>query len=301
MNPEWYPVITEHGVKPFTKDRRDRAFDANRYFGAPDLSMLPPNGLGRKVNYIVNQIFSQFCTACATSVASSYQEANRLFSFEWQAAKIGQLSGESIVNGADPRKALGTAVTYGSLPQELAPLTLAKDGDIKCADWNNWNPGLDLKAAPYEKQSIFWITGPDMFNAICQQLVQHQKENMVAIAATRWYVPGDFKGHLKFDPNANTGRHMYLFIDYKIIDHTKYLVLQNSYGIDTGDNGLFYVAQPDVNAAFNEEYTKCAMFYDLDPDTVKRWYLHNLALADILNLPWILKYVFPMVLKYLST
>lgn len=116
-------VQPNSGSKPLTYDARDHAFAHHRLFGAASLSALPADGLGRKPLAIKNQGFSQFCTAFGTSSAFEYQEGV-IFSPEYQAAKIGYLTGEPIVNGADPRAALKAICAYGSLPQTLAPFRL---------------------------------------------------------------------------------------------------------------------------------------------------------------------------------
>lgn len=46
------------------------------------------------------------------------------------------------------------------------------------------------------------------------------------------------------------GWHAYLFIDWCIIDGIEYLIAQNSYGPDAGDNGFLYFPREVVNREF---------------------------------------------------
>lgn len=165
------------GGKPLTHNTR-KDFPHMAYFGAPQLSQLPAT-LGREVFNLIDQEATSFCTACNTSTARAYAKKIPM-SFEFQAAKIGQHSGEQILNGADPKKALETGVLFGSLPQDKAPLNLANTGQ-DVADWTKWDIPLDLIADQNEASSYFRVdTGSfDAFDNI-RSALWTDKQNRIA-------------------------------------------------------------------------------------------------------------------------
>jgi hypothetical protein len=261
-------VQPNSGSKPLSYDARDHAFAHHRLFGAAPLSALPAQGLGRIPLAIKNQGFSQFCTAGGTSSASEYQEGV-VFSLEFQAAIIGYLTGEPILNGADPRAALKAICAYGSLPQALtpyrlnvqddsAPAYMQAEPDTFIADWRNWDlKTLLATAQKYQKAAYLPITGPyDTFDSIRAALFSGTDENQVAIAFGKWFenwneVSDD--GIVPTGCNQLIGYHCWLFIDWVTINGKLYLVAQNSYGKSFGKGGLQFFDRETVNEAFKSQ------------------------------------------------
>ena len=267
-----------NGSAPLTEDTRD--FNHQAVFGATPLANFNPSGRGTVPFPPNNQEQYSYCTGCAVSEAAGYQDA-AAYSFEYQIAKIGEISGFPITNGADPRKAMQSGVLYGSLPRALAPMSI--DGAATAVvDWNNWPSALDEAAAQHERQSYFRVdTGDyDAFDNIRSALATSPHD--VAMAFTPWYaewenVPGGII------PSGHTlvGWHAHLFIDWKTINGVLYLVQQNSWGVNWGDGGLSYWSRDIVNATLGVSGAGAYMFVKMDPNVVKRFQLHNVALSDI--------------------
>lgn len=265
----------KHGSGPVTDDKRD--FQHSEIFGATG-SMLKslPQRLGRKPIKIKDQKDTNFCTAFSTSTASEFQEGIE-FSPEFQAAKIGEKSGRTIVDGADPRMALEAARIFGSAPQDKVEWSLANKTPDFLANWDNWPQPLDLLAYPFEKQSYFRIdTGPfDPFDNIKLALSQAFGDNGIGIAFTLWkgdnwnYAPGGFVDSFAGEIG---GFHAYNYLDFdETYKKTEVLTVQNSVGTEYGDQGLQHFTRDVVNAIYNNPLGSAAyIFRDLSPDVVRR-------------------------------
>lgn len=274
-------VTLNSGGRPLTSDRRD--FHHSRYFGSTVdmLAQLPREGLGRQVINLNNQGMTSFCTACATSEASAYMEGVPM-SFEFQAAKIGQLVGEPIVNGADPRKAMETMVLYGSLPKTAAPFSLEDHDAAFLADYRSWPPPLDLQSGQFEKASYFRAdTGPfDAFDNIRVALFQASAAKGVVMAFSQWFQ--EWNSPPIVGPGKYfVGWHAYLFIDWVQLNGVPHLKAQNSYGPLCGDGGVQYFPREVVNATFAVPGSGCYIFRDVNPRDVKSWNEQQSTLAVI--------------------
>lgn len=277
-----HPGVQVSGSKRLLDDKRD--FQHHKLFGAPAPLSLPPT-LSRKPPFgIKNQAFTSFCTAYSTCAASEYQEGVEL-SPEWQTAKVGQVSGAPILNGADPRKALAAAVIHGSLEQALAQWRLPDVGAEWVANWNNWPAPLDVQAFKHEKLSYFRVdTGPhDAFDNIRLALFLAQPDNGVGIAFTRWYNEWNHptNGVMLEGKTFSNLYHAHLLIDWKDIDGQTYIVGQNSYGTAFGDAGLTYWSRGEVNRMFSTGDGGAYIFRDLTPDIVYNFYWKNRMWKEI--------------------
>lgn len=301
-------VPLRSGLKPLTPDIRDRRFLHSKLFGAPDLSQLPPSGLSRIPGKIKNQFATQFCTAFATSSASEYQEGVEL-SPEYQAAKIGFMNGEPIVNGSDPRMALKAAIAFGSLEAKDVPehMKLTQMNAPSVADWTQWPTSLDEKAKEHMKRAFIPIdrAGLDTFDAIKWALWCGRNEEQAVIAMGRWYSFWNAVGqdgivqHNQYSPY---GLHAYLFIDWTMIDGRDYLVCQNSYGEGFGDDGLQYFSREIINAvwgAIGRDGTGLFIYRDVDSTTVDALREQQLSLYEIL-LDWYYRLIFRLQYGFFS-
>jgi hypothetical protein len=304
----------QSGSKPLAHDKRD--FKASRFFGSPDISQIPPEGLGRKPFSLNNQQLTNFCTACATSEANAFIRGVPM-SMEFQAAKIGQLAGAPITDGADPRVAMKAGILYGSLPKDKAPMSLDTSSDGYIADYKNWEPSLDTLAGQNEDASYFQIDdGPnDAFDNIRAQLYLAYQERLhtgskaidVAMAFSQWfeqfnvttvtYAPAVsvsgigpfFSAIINFFRSIAPGLfggevwHAYLFIDWCIRDGAPYLIGQNSYGNAWGDQGVQYFSRETVNALFADYRAGAFMYREVNPADVKSWQDQQANIAVIDN------------------
>lgn len=298
------------GSKPLEYDRRQ--FSHSRYFGTLPIWQLPKNGLGRTPFNLNNQGFTNFCTACATSEANAFLRGKEM-SFEFQAAKIGQLAGAPILGGADPRIAMKAGILFGSLQRELAPLTLEKDGAATVADYKNWPAPLDLQAGQNEDASYFQIDdGPyDAFDNISAALYDAYLERKakgendkqdVAMFFTQWFpqmdtttvdfvppkplagvrplfsVIRDFFASIFPSLFGGEAWHAYICIDWR---DENYLKIQNSYGNAWGDGGVQYFSRETVNALMADYRAGAFMYREVNPKDVQSWQEQQTSLQSI--------------------
>lgn len=251
-----HPRVPKGGVKRLKYDKRD--YDFKKTFGVTKSTLeLLPETLNRVPLSIKDQQFTNFCTGYGVSAASEYQEGIEL-SPEYQTAKIGQIYGQPILNGAEPRSALKSAVTYGSLPQSLSPYRLNQDGQEKVANWDAWPEALDQLAAKHKKKRYYRVTygypdDLDVFDSIKIGLWFAKESKGVVVAFGNWYEEWNHaqpKGIVSVPQTQSYSRHCYLFIDWKQIDGKEYLVAQLSSGTLFGDRGLLYFSREAVNEAY---------------------------------------------------
>lgn len=221
-------------------------FSHENTFGS---SVALPATLGRTPRYIKDQGLSDYCTAAARSAAGSYL-FGREMSFEYQTAKEGEEAGSPIYNGAQPNLADEACVDYGFLPDEQCPLKFTQDGWINPAEWQNYPPALDGQAIVNNVGRPFDVA-PE-FDSIKSALFQGKAENAVVIANGFWYDEWNSPryGIVPTPKTAPLTRHDYIFIDWKTIEGTEYLIAQLSQGTGFGDGSLIYMTREAIQVAF---------------------------------------------------
>lgn len=250
-----------------------RRFKHALTFGASRdiLLKLPRKGLGRKPISIEDQQNTNFCTGYSSSTASEYME-KRDMSPEYQVAKLSEFSGFPITNGATPETTLKVLKRYGSLPKEMSPYSLEKDGAATVADWKKWPKALDDAAREYKKASWFDVMeGPfDTFDNMRVALYQAQEsgEERVIQAFTQWFSNWTGRGIIRRGTGAYSW-HAHVFIDWTEKDGKEVLVQQNSYGEDWGDGGLSYWSREAINQLAEDNRNEAYMFRDVSPETIK--------------------------------
>lgn len=219
-------------------------FSHNKTFGS---SLESPATLGRIIQYIKDQGVSNYCTAFARASAASYFFGHEM-SAEFQTAKEGQELGYPIYNGADTNSADIAAEEFGFLLDASSPLKFEKDGWTKPADWTQYPPELDAQAFP--NSAVPFNAYPD-YQSIKAALISGNPENAVVIASGYWYQEWNDSAAILPVPTTNPiTRHVYLFVDFKMIGGKEYLVAQLSQGTDEWDGGVCYMSEEVVNTAF---------------------------------------------------
>lgn len=281
-------AIIQNG-KPLIPDRRDARFLHSKKFGLAALHTLPPQGLGR-VPYKINQQGDTFfCTAAGTSSAAEY-EAGRKFSFEFQVAAISRRVGKPILDGAEPRLALQARVAYGCLPDEMTPAHLRLDPEDAevIADWREWRQDLWDAARAFVAEGFFWLGEEyEPFDQVREALWSARAENQVVMANGRWYQSWN---NVRADgilpaPTGGYALHEYAIIDWRLINGSEYLVIQNSCGKSYGDKGLQYIDRATMNAAWPRAWgdgTGMAIWRKVNPQDINSLKRQWLSLAEVL-------------------
>lgn len=286
-------VPARNGCKPLRPDWRDKRFSHSKKFGSASVATLPTYGLGRVPLKINDQnpggVSTQYCTAAGTSSAAEYEQ-NRKFSFEFQVAAIGRMSGAPILDGADPRMALKARVAYGSLPDELTPdyLRLSNMNTMSIAQWSNWPNDLWNAARKYVAGGFFWLDSSNTpFDMVREALWNARVENEPVVAFGKWFSAWNAVGPDGFIPKTTDGQytlHCYDIIDWTQVGGIDYLIIQNSVGSGYGKNGTQLIDRKTFDAAWPFSYgdgTGMAIYRKANPDDIDALKQQWLSLLDI--------------------
>lgn len=232
----------------------------------PQLSELPPNGLGRGARWIKDQKSTNWCTAASTTAVSEDQE-NVPLSMEFQMMTIYLVMGEINPNGADLRSACKALVKYGSLPERNVPkhLRLKSDGSNMAEILNpeNWPDECFRIARAYAKGAFVSVQGPyDTFDNIRAFLYKYRDRTIEvgALWRPKWTSEREIFAVYPAEGNG----HAFKIFDWK----GDYLKIQQSYGDTIGEKGVQYMHRNVVNATLNMGlYT----FIDLTPDQARAY------------------------------
>ena len=246
------------GLKPTKHDPRDYSY--HKTFGAISTALALPDEYFAGHPVVKNQYLSQFCTAFGAYAVAACEDGVD-FSPEWFFAQEKALTGDPLDQPEDLRTPCNTACQKGFLPQAQAPFTLADKDPLFLADARNW-PASGLTAASiYKKKSYFHVEGD--FDAVRRVLYENSKFKRAILTGVLWYndwttAPNGIVPDFSISP---AGLHCIAIIGFTKKNGIDYLVVQNSYGEEIGDHGLFYFDR----ATFNENFTEpMFMFVDYD-------------------------------------
>ena len=262
-------------LAPATKDRRDWVYTA-------PTSALPPT-LGRAAKYLKDQGTTNECGGHAVASAIGWQ-TNKDMSADWQYAQIEEIIGKVNTKGVDPRSAMKSGLIYGALPQELAPFTWQQKGEAYISDWRNWPATLKEIAKQNVRAGYFKVTGDrDPYDNIKQVLYNEFPNNTVVNAFSRWYTEFNTpqNGIIPYPINFYA-YHAYIFIDWKTINGTEYLVAQLSSGPTFGDKGLLYFSREIVNRLFHDPDASLYIYKVPNPQDIQSLMLQKLTLLELL-------------------
>ena len=212
---------------------------------------------------IKNQETSDLCVAFSLSTIREKTEKVEI-SPEYLFAKAKEKEGSIVNFGSDPFSMASIAVKVGALEQSVSPMNLSRDGRDKCADWKNYPSYLDDAAKTHKAGSYFEVKGFDEFRSVMQT------RNIPVQAGVYWqYGWTDMAGGIipeyEKSIHQSINPHAIAVVGQKKINGKMYLVIQNSYGDEVGDKGLFYFPKSQVDKFI---FGLCVL--DEDPEAVKR-------------------------------
>lgn len=213
----------------------------------------------------------------------------------YQMAKIKQIRGEYKSFGANLHDAAMALVKYGSLPRSKTPFTFGtgkitdRNRDF-LANWLNWPSALDQIAAQHKVGSFFNVDGAgDTFDNIRSALWLNasKSQGYEVMFGLNWrpewtYAAGGVIDEA-YSSSAGNG-HCIKLIGQKMIGGVPFLVLQNSWGKQYGDGGLYYVSRRVINAEFKAGYG--AITFKRVAAALAQYYAEN---GININTPWILQ------------
>lgn len=216
------------GLKPHKKDWRD--YSHHRTFGSAPLSDLPDEYM--LVSDILDQNGFPKCTSFSSCAVKASKEGIE-FDPDWFYAREGDVAGQVSTDGYDLRTAMQTGVDKGFKPM--------KDG----------------QGAPDQfcEGGYFAIDGPyDLFDNIRSAMWMAQKEKRCGEIGTMWYDEWFYanKGFVLQGAAKEAGLHAIKCAGWKKVNGVICLLMQNSFGKNFGDGGLYYFQRETANKEFTE-------------------------------------------------
>jgi len=242
--------VIEGGLKRERKDPRDFSFGG--VFGKVevpigDFTVAEPLEIkDQEIN------IPDGCTGYSLSAVSEDQEEVTL-SPEFTFAMIKKIQGNWKSWGGGLREGCKSAVKIGFIEKSDVPFVVSEKDRNFLANWNNWPWELQLKAQKHAKQSFLRVDeGPDRFEAIRSALWANRGQKQSVYTGCTWR-PGWLgapNGVIPKEPKNGGVGHAIKAFGIKYINGEPYLMIQNSYGIDVGDKGIFYFPRSVVNREF---------------------------------------------------
>lgn len=243
------------GLQILPEDKEDLRLGA--VFGVVEKADLPEDDFDlAPTSPIKNQGKLDFCASFAATSISGDQEDVELDEL-WQFAQAKEIRGEYKSWGCDLRSIGLSMVKVGSIKKSDAPFDMTKPRDF-LANWENYPAELKEKAKEHKKNSMWFVDGPyDTFDNIRSALHQAYMakshiDRSSLIAGTMWryswnassVVPGS-----GWENDRGEG-HAIKIRGQKKINGEVYLKVQNSWGRDIGETGIFYFPRKVVNDCF---------------------------------------------------
>jgi hypothetical protein len=252
-----YTDRRQYGSRPWLWDPREKGFSHKKYFGAANITLLPPDGLHRARRPVENQLSTLRCGPTQAVVGNAYIRRVR-FSPEYQTVKISLQQNRPVDDyGSEPKAVMNSLRDDGSLYIDMSPVALAKDGQQESVNPKRFSKELDEKAQLNRIIAYLGVDDQyDYFDDIRWALYRAYKAGTdtgpVVHAFSPWYEEWTVarKGVVAPVYSNMAGWHAYLFIDWCLIDGIPYLIAQNSYGENVGDRGFFYFPREVVNREF---------------------------------------------------
>lgn len=264
-------MVIRHGMRPVKRDKRDYSFHRtfHRIFGTADPQVLSP------LEYTYDSEISnpdqnaelapEECTCYTiTDIALDQDVAlkgrasiERYFpGFNYMQTMVAQGSNGVDLDGADPRKAYGTASLAGLLKVSDSPFKIGEKEQEFIANYKNWPAESAAKARPYRRGPFFNVdkkNGMDWFDSFRTALrIQVDTKTSIGIGAP-WFlewatpsagvIPNVFTG----DPST-LNWHFWKLCGERLFGGETYLIAKTWQGIGYGDGGFTYYPRSVINA-----------------------------------------------------
>lgn len=236
---------------------------------------------------IENQGRLDFCATFAGTSVTEDQEGEEMDPL-WQFAQAKKIRGEWKSWGCDLRSAGMSFVKAGSLPAKHAPYAMGEQTRDVLANWESYHKALDELAAPHKKASLWFVDGPhDTFDNIRSALWKAYNAKSVVdrsslIGGTLWryswnLASGGVIPKKGWESDEGEG-HAIKIRGQKKIKGEWHLIIQNSWGEDVGEKGLFYFPRAVVNACFGP-YGQIA-FKDMEYEEARYYNDNGINIGD---------------------
>jgi hypothetical protein len=235
-------------LKVLPKDNRD--FKLSAILKLPPLEELPEE-FELKPLVVHSQLNSDYCTQEASCGVSELQEEVEL-SPEWCFAVSKMISGDPEDFGQDLRTAVSVHTKYGAIEKSEAPYSIQDTEDEIIRYINNWPKELFEKALKHRKKSYFKVDGQyDAFDDIRAYIWKFKGESRACVLGLEWSWPLEQEIMDKVEEYG--GGHAVYCRGWKKINGITYLIIQNSYDKEAGNNGSHCFSREIINK-FAEKY-----------------------------------------------
>lgn len=231
-------------LKKLAEDARD--FTVSGLFDLPDPKTLPPNFIVPSTTFVKDQLYTDYCSAYASTAVSEDQEGIEL-SPEFQFFATKQIEGNSDW-GADLRDTGKSYTKTGSLERHLTNFGPLTNRQI-ILDPSSWTPDQIASAKKHLKASYIKVTGPyDQFdNARCT-LAYFRDDFRSIYTGISWCKEWISAPNGIIDKQGTQmDGHAFKVKGWKTINGVIYLVCQLSSGTNVGDKGFFYMTREIFN------------------------------------------------------
>jgi hypothetical protein len=240
---------------------------------------------------VKNQLDSDCCAAMSSTTASELQEGV-LLSPEFVFAAGKEISGDLEGFGLTIYDVLKAHTKVGAIEKKNAPFSLENKSRDFIADIKNWPTESKLMAAFHKKKTYWEITGKQKITDDIRSALWYFREEKRAViigVVWSWNLTD-----LKIDTISDSGTgHAMVITGYKHIDGELYFIVQNSYSISAGYNGIHYFHWRVIEY-FSKLYG-CFMFIDLSREEAEMYLDTGVKLKDF----WFVK-IIKAILKFLG-
>ena len=256
------------------KPRDKRNLKLGALITLPKLEELPDEFI-LETNEVKDQQDSDFCAAFASCLLSGLQEEVPLEpSYTFAVAK----SYEPDLNsyGTSLYDILKAHTKVGAIEIKDSPFSLKDKDQQFLKDITNW-PILRDKANVQKKQTYLEITGQyDHFDNIRASIWKFKDKRQGVLFGVDWAWP--LSQVVMDNVLYNGSGHALSIIGHKKINGKDYLIIQNSYGKEAGENGKHYFSREVINT-FVEKYG-AFMMVDIPRDKVEYRIKNGCKLED---------------------
>lgn len=256
-----------------------------RYSSSKTLGSVPVNQLPDEyllVSRVLDQGFYNTCTAFSAVAARESRTGKGYVPQYFFAQEMAQ-QGVVSLGGVDLKTLLKTGAERNSFLSLYYKTSLADATDSEFADPRNWP---DFSSVAEKEEKYFWCDGfgLDMFDRVRIAMWVNRDRKVTVLAGARWHYQWNVAtGIIPETYNSPIGGHAFKIAGWKQINGQPHLVIQNSWGMDDGDSGLFYMSRTVANKALTYG---AGYWLDLPPelDRPRTIGLINSILEDIRNL-----------------
>lgn len=286
------------GLLPTPKKEQTFSFGAT--FGYPDPKTLPKQFLVGDPIEIKNQNIptpSYICVPVSGSSVSEPQEGEALEPAYGVKVITEILGSMRWINSGTSLKVGAKAMLKGLLTRKDSPFSVEEKGVAFVANPDNWNKKYDDMALLHAKIAFFWIGTSKktlkkmpMFDAIRSAMYAFRSEKRAVQTGVMWQGRWTYTTYID-KKDIPSGGHAFAIIGWKERLDKKYLIIQNSAGKTTGDNGLQYISEEIVN----ETFTFGALMY---ADMPEGWSKDDIIFNSRLYRAGFLKKILLYIIKF---